>query len=69
MAALAHHAGLEPDELLAAVARADVKDELRAATERAHEMGTPGVPTVVVAGRLFWGDDRLGDAARAARAP
>ena len=58
---------MEADELLHALARHDVKDELRAATERAHELGAPGVPTVVVGDRVFWGDDRLEDAARAAR--
>ena len=67
VAALAHHAGLEPDELMQAVARREIKDDLRAATERAHELGAPGVPAVVVEGRLFWGDDRLEEAARAAR--
>lgn len=66
IAVLAHHANLHPDELLQAVARQDIKDELRAATEHAHELGVPGVPTVVVGHRLFWGDDRLEDAARTA---
>jgi 2-hydroxychromene-2-carboxylate isomerase len=68
VAALADHARLEPDELLGAVARQDVKDKLRAATERAHELGAPGVPTVLVGDQLFWGDDRLEDAARTVRA-
>jgi 2-hydroxychromene-2-carboxylate isomerase len=67
VAALACHAGMEPDELLRAIARQDVKDELRAATERARELRAPGVPTVVVGDRVFWGDDRLEQAARAAR--
>jgi 2-hydroxychromene-2-carboxylate isomerase len=68
VAALACHAGMAADELLQAVTRQDVKDELRMATERAHELGAPGVPTVVVGDHVFWGDDRLEDAARAARA-
>lgn len=66
VAALACFAGMEANELLQAVTRKDVKDELREATERAHELGAPGVPTVVVGDRLFWGDDRLEDAAQAA---
>lgn len=66
VAALASFAGLGPAELLDAVARQDVKEELRAATQAAHERGVPGVPTVVIADQLFWGDDRLEEAAAAA---
>lgn len=51
--------GLE-DEL------AEVKDELRAATDEARARGVTGIPTVEVGGTLFWGDDRLEEAARAA---
>lgn len=65
VAALASFAGLGPAELLDAVARQDV-EELRAATQAAHERGVPGVPTVVIADQLFWGDDRLEEAAAAA---
>jgi len=66
LAELAPAADLAPDELLALVGQQDVKDELRAVTERAHELGAPGVPTVVVGREVYWGDDRLEDAARAA---
>jgi len=52
-------------ELRAAVADPEVKAELRAATEAAHARGVFGVPTVAVGEELFWGDDRLEDAARA----
>jgi 2-hydroxychromene-2-carboxylate isomerase len=41
-----------------------IKGALRDATESAHARGVFGVPTVDVAGELFWGDDRLEDAAR-----
>lgn len=41
------------------VAGADVKDELRAATEAAAGRGVFGVPTIEVDGRLFWGLDGL----------
>jgi 2-hydroxychromene-2-carboxylate isomerase len=36
-----------------------------AATDAAHELGVFGVPTVAVENELFWGDDRLQDAAAA----
>jgi 2-hydroxychromene-2-carboxylate isomerase len=42
-----------------------VKDALRAATDEAIALGVPGVPTVAVGERLFWGDDALEDAAAA----
>jgi 2-hydroxychromene-2-carboxylate isomerase len=61
----ATHAGGDADDLLAATARQDMKDELRAATEAAVALGVIGVPTVAVGGRLFWGDDRLEEAAAA----
>ena len=43
----------------------EVKLALRAATQDAHELGVFGVPTVAVGDELFWGDDRLQDAAAA----
>jgi 2-hydroxychromene-2-carboxylate isomerase len=67
----------EPEHVLAAAARAglegaeealadqSVKDELRAVTDAAHARGVFGVPTVAVGDELFWGDDRLEDAAAA----
>ena len=58
---------LDGESLVAAIADQDVKDELRRTTEHAHEQGVPGVPTVVVAGAVFWGDDRIEEAAAAAR--
>jgi 2-hydroxychromene-2-carboxylate isomerase len=39
---------------------------LRAATDAAHARGVFGVPTVAVGDELFWGDDRLEEAAAAA---
>ena len=44
-----------------------VKHALRSATEQALERGVTGVPTVAVGEQLFWGDDRLEEAAAAAR--
>jgi len=41
----------------------EVKARLRELTEAAHAAGVFGVPTVQVGDELFWGDDRLEDAA------
>jgi 2-hydroxychromene-2-carboxylate isomerase len=57
---------LHPRALEAAVARDAIKQRLREVTERAGDLGVIGVPSVVVGGRVFWGDDRLEEAAEAA---
>jgi 2-hydroxychromene-2-carboxylate isomerase len=59
---------IHPRALLRAIGRDAIKDRLRDATERAGDVGVVGVPTVVVDGEVFWGDDRLSDAAYAAAA-
>lgn len=59
-------AELHPRALGAAVDRTSVKTALREATERAGDLGVRGVPTVVVGEEVFWGDDRLADAAERA---
>jgi len=59
-------AELHPRALRAAVERDSIKRALREATDRAGDLGVTGVPTVVVGGSVFWGDDRLEEAARAA---
>jgi len=41
-----------------------IKERLRRVTEDAVETGVTGVPTVMIDGNLFWGDDRLDDAAQ-----
>jgi 2-hydroxychromene-2-carboxylate isomerase len=58
---------LHPNALLKGIASRTVKDELVRATNEAYELGVRGVPTIAVDGELFWGDDRLQDAAAAAR--
>jgi 2-hydroxychromene-2-carboxylate isomerase len=63
--AAAEAAGLDPAEVEAAVGEPSVKDELRAATAAAHARGVFGVPTVAIGDELFWGDDRLEEAAAA----
>jgi 2-hydroxychromene-2-carboxylate isomerase len=57
---------LHPKAMLAAVERDAIKRALRDATERAGDLGVHGVPSVVVRGEVFWGDDRLDEAAAAA---
>jgi 2-hydroxychromene-2-carboxylate isomerase len=64
----AAEAGLDPDEVEGALERDDVKQGLRAYTDEAIDRGVTGVPTVAVGEHVFWGDDRLEDAAAAAGA-
>ena len=61
----ARRAGIDAAELQAALTDPAVKDALRAATDGAVALGVFGVPTVLVGGELFWGDDRLDEAAAA----
>ncbi len=53
------------DRVAAAAATSDptVKAALRAATDAAHARRVFGVPTLAIDDELFWGDDRLTDAA------
>ncbi len=61
----ADRAGMDRAELRRGLQRQDVKDRVRAATEAAIARGVSGVPTVAVGETLFWGDDRLEEAAAA----
>jgi 2-hydroxychromene-2-carboxylate isomerase len=65
IAEAARAAGLEPDRALAALDDPAMKERLREATDDALRRGVTGVPTVLVGDELFWGDDRLEDAAAA----
>jgi 2-hydroxychromene-2-carboxylate isomerase len=56
-------AGLDPDAVDAATRADEIKLALREATDAAHRLGVFGVPTVAVNRELFWGDDRLEQAA------
>jgi 2-hydroxychromene-2-carboxylate isomerase len=56
-------AGLDRDELKDATEDREVKLVLRSATDAAHELGVIGVPTIAIDDELFWGDERLEDAA------
>jgi len=54
---------LHPNAVLKAVQTQTVKDSLRVATDEAAARGVIGVPSVVVDDQVFWGDDRLEEAA------
>ena len=57
---------LHPRALLKAVQTEAVKGALREATDRAGDLGVIGVPSLVVDGEVFWGDDRVEEAVEAA---
>lgn len=61
----AGRAGMDREQVREGIARQEVKDRLRAGTDEALAAGVTGVPTVTVNGELFWGDDRLEEAAAA----
>ncbi len=56
---------LHPRAVLKGIESRSVKERLERATAAAAELGIEGVPTVAVGRELFWGDDRLEDAAAA----
>jgi 2-hydroxychromene-2-carboxylate isomerase len=57
---------LHPNALLKAVGTEGVKNALREATDRAGDLGVTGVPSLLVGGKAFWGDDRVEEAVAAA---
>jgi 2-hydroxychromene-2-carboxylate isomerase len=57
---------LHPRALEKAIQTEAVKGALREATERAGDLGVSGVPSVLVGDEVFWGDERLEEAAAAA---
>ena len=62
LADIAAAVGLDGTALGGAIAAPDVKDDLRARTEAALDLGVRGVPTLAVGDRLLYGDDRLEEA-------
>ena len=58
---------LHPNAVLTGLESRAVKESLRATTDQAGDRGVTGVPSVVVGDQVFWGDDRLEEAAAAAR--
>ena len=67
LAEAAEEAGLDQEALLAATADDAVKLALRKATDAAWELGVQGVPTLEAGRRLYFGDDRLEEAAGTTR--
>jgi 2-hydroxychromene-2-carboxylate isomerase len=57
--------GLEASAVAAAAGDPEIKLALRSATEAARARGVSGVPTVAIGDELFWGDDRVEEAAAA----
>jgi 2-hydroxychromene-2-carboxylate isomerase len=57
---------LHPKAVLKGIETKSVKETLKRATDEAIELGVEGIPTVLVDGQLFWGDDHLEEAAKAA---
>jgi 2-hydroxychromene-2-carboxylate isomerase len=60
-------AGADPARVLRLADTPEVDAAYRAATEEAKAAGVFGSPTFVVAGEVFWGDDRMEDAVSWAR--
>jgi 2-hydroxychromene-2-carboxylate isomerase len=56
-------AELHPRALTTAVGRDSIKARLRRTTGEAADLGVYGVPSVVVGADVFWGDERLEEAA------
>jgi len=65
LSSVADSAGLNGAHLIDRAQTGAIKDELRAITDEAVAAGVIGVPSVVVGSEVFWGDDRLQEAARA----
>lgn len=59
---------LHPNALGKALETKAVKQGLQRATQDAIDLGVGGIPTLAVGEELFWGDDRLEDAAECASA-
>jgi 2-hydroxychromene-2-carboxylate isomerase len=54
-----HDIGIKPEDFMARIERADVKEKLKANTEGAVARGVFGAPSFFVNGELFFGQDRL----------
>jgi 2-hydroxychromene-2-carboxylate isomerase len=59
----AREAGLDAAEVEAAVEQPEIKERLKANTQEAFDRGVTGIPTVAIGDQIFWGDDRLEEAA------
>lgn len=54
--------GIDGATVLRDASADDIKDQLRAQTEQAMDMGIFGAPTFMVGDEMLWGDDRMEDA-------
>jgi len=63
VSAVAERSGFAGGEVAEALSDTEIKAALRAATNEAVTLGVFGVPSVRVGDTLFWGDDRLEEAA------
>jgi 2-hydroxychromene-2-carboxylate isomerase len=63
---VAAEAGVPPAAVHAAMEDPATRERVRAQTAAAVAAGVAGVPSLVVGGEVFWGDDRLEAAAAAA---
>ena len=63
--AIARDVGLDADRLAERAAAADTRVHYDTLTQEAIDRGVFGVPTYVVRGEMFWGQDRLDFLARA----
>lgn len=60
----AERAGIERAAAEEGAAEPEIKESLKAATSRAGDLGVTGVPSFLVDGVVYWGDDRLDEALR-----
>jgi 2-hydroxychromene-2-carboxylate isomerase len=56
---------LHPNAVLKGIELQSTKDRLKQATQDAYDRGVRGVPSVALGDEVFWGDDRLEEAAAA----
>lgn len=55
--------GQQPIRIIEAAASTEIENALAVETEEAKRLGVFGAPSFVVGDEIFWGDDRLDDAA------
>jgi len=67
LVAVATTVGTDGPRLLAQTQQPEIKDALRAVNDEAVAVGVIGIPSVVVDRDVFWGDDRLSEAASRCR--
>jgi 2-hydroxychromene-2-carboxylate isomerase len=56
---IAKDLGWAPDDFVAFVRSEDSRTRYQQSTQQAHARGVFGVPTMIVAGEMWWGNDRL----------